>query len=90
MICRVYKSYFFRDVTELLLQAGADVHKARSDGYNHLFHAVRSDKRDSVEILLAGRANPNGALRGGISCLQVAAAQGNEEITRFVLVCSET
>ena len=72
-------------VAQALSEAGADV-AARSDGgFTPLLFAVRHNQQDTLRALVAGGANVNDALPGGMSALAVAALNAHYDLEVWLL-----
>jgi len=73
-------------VVEVLLAAGANLHRQRADGYTHLYRAVLDERLEVVEALLVrGKVDPNTGLPGGMTALQLASAVGNYRMVELLL-----
>ena len=63
----------------------ADVNTREIDGTTALHWAVRSDDRESVQLLLRAGAQPNVSNRYGVTPLSLAATNGNPELVKLLL-----
>ena len=68
-----------------LIQSGADVNAARSDGSTPLAWAVNRDDAEIAAALLKAGANPNAADENGETPLTLAATAGNLPLARLLL-----
>lgn len=73
-------SYGHRDVVELLLDRGADLHYRSRFGHTALLVAVEQDHPDVVALLLDRGANPNDAMWHGGTALHTAARRQRKEL----------
>ena len=75
------------DITKLqmLLNAGADVNKAESDGHTAIMRACHHGRLGHVRLLLQHGANIDVANKSGETALDIAAKRGHEEVVMAVL-----
>ena len=73
------------DLTQLLLNHGANVNAFGHQGVSPLHEAVHSQNLDVVELLLKGGADVNARSWFNQSPLHLAASRGNLDITRLLL-----
>ena len=77
----------FKDVVQLLLDAGADPRKADKDGDTPLIIAslCKYDQREVVQLLLHRGADPNKADKYGHTPLCMAAYNGHKDVALLLL-----
>jgi uncharacterized protein len=74
-----------KEITEVLLRAGANPNIANEYGITPLFLAVKNRNAAMVEVLLDGGANANATLWSGESPLMTAAKTGVNEVVNTLL-----
>jgi len=78
------KSEAYREVVELLLDAGADVNHVSRHGTTALLAACVLHNKEVVTLLLKKGANPKLGRRGNQSPLAYATHQGYAEIVKLL------
>jgi ankyrin repeat protein len=73
------------DVTQVLVQAGADIRAHSAHGFTPLLFAARVGDLESAKILIADGAIVNEAGPDGMTPLVVASASGQEAVAMFLL-----
>lgn len=74
-----------KDIVELLLDNGADIHARTKSGVSALCIACTDRKRDLVELLLDRGADANTITNNGVSVLYTAAANGYRDIVELLI-----
>jgi ankyrin repeat protein len=72
-------------ITQALVQAGADVRARSNAGFTPLLFAARGGDVESAKILVAAGADVNEAVPNGMTSLVLASASGREAIGIFLL-----
>lgn len=78
----------FKDIVELLVEAGADVNargRGISVGYAALVYAVDKGCKDTVELLIKSGANVNAIGEGKNTALMVAVEKGHKDIAELLI-----
>jgi ankyrin repeat protein len=55
-----------------LIQEGAEVNGYNDQGYAPLYIAIKTNKKDSVDVLLSNKADPYSVTRDGLTAIEVA------------------
>ena len=73
------------DVTQALIQGGADIRARSNGGFTPLLFATRVGDVESARLLLAAGANVNETAPNGMTPLVLASASGQEDVAVFLL-----
>ena len=73
------------DIAQYLIEHGADVNKAKSDGYTPLFTASQFGHLEIVRLLIERGADVNKASNYGDTPIYIASNNVNLEIVRFLI-----
>ena len=74
-----------KEVVELLLAKGADIHAKRNDGITVLHGAALGGRKEVIELLLAKGADIHAKTDSGFTVLLGAALGGNKEVIELLL-----
>jgi serine/threonine-protein phosphatase 6 regulatory ankyrin repeat subunit B len=83
IMCASRKGY--RDIVELLLDRGANIHEKNNKGINALMCASSEGHKDIVELLLDRGANIHEKNNNGINALIYASSKGHKDIVELLL-----
>ena len=68
-----------------LLEKGAGVNKAESNGFTSLMNACQNGHEQVALVLLEAKADPNMAMSDGMTALIYAAQNGHEQVALVLL-----